>query len=158
MDLLGYQPQTRTKSPVWNWGRHDHTRVAWTIFPNQDPGKVHKATPTPTPCVSKWVRSISGKIHTASIDSSWKKKTTSNKIVNWVGYHSGSSHLSFVLTVRLTVCSNSNTDAIVLWRRLQQPSTLQTLKVLLQVVGYITSHSFLGNTCLKSYHLRVAGA
>ena len=60
------------------WRRHNHTRVALTILPNQDPGKIHVVTPPTARCIFSWVRSVSGKVHTASICRSWirNKQTT----------------------------------------------------------------------------------
>ena len=58
------------------WRRRPHTRIACTILPNQNQGKVHKPIPTSDPCVWNWVGCISGKVHTVPIFSSWKKKTT----------------------------------------------------------------------------------
>ena len=61
------------------WWRNDHTRVALTILPDQDPSKVHEATAGSSPCVRNWVGCISGKIHAASQGSSYVKKANKQR-------------------------------------------------------------------------------
>ena len=63
---------------VLRW-RNDHTRVALTILPDQDPSKVHEATAGSSPCVGNWVGCISGKIHAASQGSSYVKKANKQR-------------------------------------------------------------------------------
>ena len=66
------------RTPCVLWGRHYHWRVAYTILPDQDPGKVHVTGPDSSLSVTKCASSVSCKIHTASIFHSWKGTQSAN--------------------------------------------------------------------------------